>query len=78
METDEWVCCNCGIIVLDRNWRCPTCHSDNVVPAHVPEPSVPSGPCGIERHWAEEAERKVHVMPEKRVPSYPEPTRKAG
>ena len=66
METDEWVCCNCGVVTLDRNGRCPSCRSDNVVPVRV---MAPSGPSGIERHWAEEAEQKVHVMPEKRRPA---------
>ncbi len=78
METDEWVCCNCGIIVLDRNWRCPNCRSDTVVPTHVRPRTVPSGRSGIERHWAEEAEQKLHVMPDKPVLRQAQPTRKAG
>lgn len=58
MENDNWICCNCGVVTLDRNGRCPYCHSDNLVPVHSPAPSPSSG---IEQHWAEEAGDKVRV-----------------
>ena len=32
MENDEWICCNCGVVTLDRNGRCPICRADNVAP----------------------------------------------
>ena len=65
MESDEWICCNCGVITLDRNGRCPICRADNVAPFYSPG-------------RAEEAVHKVHVISHSGVPSQPERTRKAG
>jgi hypothetical protein len=75
MENDEWICCNCGVVTLDRNGRCPTCRADNVAPFHSPGRSSPSG---VDQHRAEEAEHKVHVISHTGVPSQPERARKVG
>ena len=44
MENDEWICCNCGVVTLDRNGRCPICRTDNVAPLHNPGVLPPSPP----------------------------------
>jgi hypothetical protein len=75
MENDEWICCNCGVVTLDRNGRCPICRADNVAPFNS---LVLSSPCGIDPHRAEEAEHKVCVISHTGVPSQPERPRKAG
>ena len=59
MENDEWICCNCGVVTLDRKGRCPICRADNVAPFHSPGLSSPTA---IGQHSAEEAEHKVRVI----------------
>ena len=75
MENDEWICCNCGVVTLDRNGRCPICRADNVAPFHS---SGLSSPSGIDPHRAEEAEHKVRVISNTGVPAQPERARKVG
>lgn len=78
MESDKWMCCNCGVVTLDRNGRCSNCRSDYVVLVLRPGPPPSPVLSGIEQHWAEEAERRVHVMSKKGAPSHSEGTRRAG
>lgn len=77
MENDDWICCNCGIVTLDRYGRCPICRTDNVAPFRGPGISSPPG---IDQRRAEEAEHKaqVHVVSPSRAPSQPERVSKAG
>jgi predicted ATP-dependent serine protease len=73
MENDEWICCNCGVVTLDRNGRCPTCRADNVAPFLSSRRS--SSP-HIDR--AEEAKDRRRVISHTRMSSQPERARKAG